>query len=197
MRIVVSEFISLDGVVQAPGGKEEDTDGGFTNGGWSMPFFDPDVMGPAFDEMKDSTDALLYGRRTWRVMADAWPGRAGDPFADWINAAPKYVASRTLTEADLDWTNSTLLPADDAIGAVQRLRDEPGGDINVLGSASLVTQLVEAGVVDEYRLMIEPIVLGGGKSIFPRDGQARPLELVSTVVTSTGVHVCTYRPAAT
>jgi dihydrofolate reductase len=80
---------------------------------------------------------------------------------------------------------------------VQRLRDEPGGDINVLGSASLVTQLVEAGAVDEYRLMIEPIILGGGKSIFPRDGQARPLELVSTVMTSTGVHVCTYRPAAT
>ena len=196
MRIVVSEYISLDGVVQAPGGEEEDTDGGFAHGGWSMRFFDPDVMGPAFDEMKDTADALLYGRRTWQVMAAAWPGRAGDPFADWINQAPKHVASRTLTEADLDWTNSRLLPADDAVGAVGRLRDEPGGDINVLGSANLVTQLVAAGLVDEYRLMIEPIILGGGKSIFPTDGEARPLELVSTTTTGTGVHVCTYRPVA-
>ena len=195
MRIVVSEFISLDGVVQAPGGQEEDTDGGFAHGGWSMPFFDPDVMGPAFDDMKNTTDALLYGRRTWQVMAAAWPGRAGDPFADWINAAPKYVASRTLTDADLDWSNSRLLPADDAIGAIEQLRAEPGGDLNVLGSANLVTQLVGAGMVDEYRLMIEPIILGGGKSIFPTDGEARPLELVSTTTTTTGVHVCTYRPA--
>jgi dihydrofolate reductase len=196
VRIVVSEFISLDGVVQAPGGQEEDTDGGFAHGGWSMPFFDPDVMGPAFDDMKDTTDALLYGRRTWQVMAGAWPGRAGDPFADWINAAPKYVASRTLTDADLNWSNSRLLPADDALGAIEGLRAEPGGDINILGSSNLVTQLVAAGMVDEYRLMIEPIILGGGKSIFPTDGEARPLELVSTTTTSTGVHVCTYRPAA-
>ena len=194
MRIVVSEFISLDGVVQAPGGKKEDTDGGFAHGGWSMRFFDPDVMGAAFDEMVETTDALLYGRRTWQVMAGAWPGRAGDPFADWINQVPKHVASRTLAQADLEWTNSKLLPADDALGAVERLRSEPGGDINVMGSANLVTQLVAAGVVDEYHLMIEPIILGGGKSIFPRDGHARALELVSTTTTSTGVHVCTYRP---
>jgi len=197
MRIVVSEFVSLDGVVQSPGGKEEDTDGGFANGGWSMPFFDPEVMGPAFNEMTETTDALLFGRRTWQVMAGAWPGRAGDPFADWMNRVPKHVASRTLTEADLEWTNSTLLPADDALGAVERLRAEPGGDITVMGSAGLVTQLVAAGAVDEYRLMIEPIILGGGKSIFPSDGQARALELVSTTTSSTGVHVCTYRPATT
>src|SRR5688500_16945717 len=144
MRIILSDFISIDGVVQAPGGREEDTDGGFAHGGWSMPFFDPEVMGPAFDEMKNDADALLYGRRTWRVMADAWPGRAGDPFADRINAAPKYVASRTLAEGDLDWTGSRLLPGDDAIGAIAKLRDEPGRDINVLGSANLVTQLVSA-----------------------------------------------------
>lgn len=197
MRIVVSEFISLDGVVQAPGGKEEDTDGGFANGGWSMPFFDPDVMGPRFDEMKDTTDALLFGRRTWQVMAGAWPGRAGDPFADWMNQVPKHVASRTLTESDLEWTNSRLLPPDDVLGAVERLRTEPGGDIAVMGSADLVTQLVAAGAVDEYRLMIEPIILGGGKSIFPADRRARSLELLSTKTSSTGVHVCTYRPAAT
>lgn len=197
MRIVVSEFMSLDGVVQAPGGEEEDTDGGFAHGGWSMPYFDPEVMGSAFGEMTQTTDALLYGRRTWEVMAAAWPGRAGDPFADWINQIPKHVASRTLTETDLEWEGSRLLPAGDALGAVARLRDEPGGDVGVMGSAALVTQLVGAGLVDEYRLMIEPIVLGGGKRIFPTDGEARPLELVSTTTTGTGVHVCTYRPAGT
>jgi dihydrofolate reductase len=196
MRIVVSEFISLDGVVQAPGGKKEDTDGGFEHGGWSMRFFDPETMGGAFDEMTNTTDALLYGRRTWQVMASAWPGRAGDPFADWINQVPKHVASRTLTENDLEWTNSKLLPPDDVIGAVERLRAEPGGDIGVMGSASLVTQLVGANLVDEYRLMIEPVILGGGKSIFPSDGKARPLELVSTTTSNTGVHVCTYRVLA-
>src|SRR5262249_40187445 len=99
MLIAVDEFISLDGVVQAPGGAEEDTDGGFRHGGWSMQFFDPEVMGPEFDEMAQRTDALLYGRRTWRVMADAWPGRAGDPFADWINGVQKYVVTNTLTDA--------------------------------------------------------------------------------------------------
>ena len=116
MRIVISDFISLDGVVQAPGGAEEDTDGGFAHGGWSMRYFDPDAMGPVLDEVMERTDALLFGRRTWQTMAAAWPGRAGDPFADRMNELPKYVASRSLTQDDLDWTNSTLLPADDVIG---------------------------------------------------------------------------------
>ena len=102
MRIVISEFMSLDGVVQAPGGAEEDTDGGFTNGGWSMPYFDPEAMGAAIDEVMQGTEALLFGRRTWQVMAGAWPDRAGDPFADTMNAIPKYVASRTLAQEDLD-----------------------------------------------------------------------------------------------
>src|SRR5919107_2874604 len=122
MRIVISEFMSLDGVVQAPGGPEEDTDGGFAHGGWSMPYFDLEAMGPAIDEVLDGTDALLFGRRTWQAMAGAWPDRAGDPFADRMNTIPKYVASRTLTQDDLRWSGSTLLPADDAIGAVRDLR---------------------------------------------------------------------------
>src|SRR5436305_15240768 len=103
MRIVISEFISLDGVVQAPGGAEEGTDGGFKRGGWSMPFFDPEVMGPFLNEVADKTEALLYGRQTFQGMAAAWPGRAGDPFADWINSAEKHVVSDTLKEDQITW----------------------------------------------------------------------------------------------
>ena len=195
MRIVVSEFMSLDGVVQAPGGAQEDTDGGFTHGGWSMPFFDPATMGPAVSEAIETTDALLFGRRTWQTMAAAWPERAGDPFADHMNAIKKYVASRTLRENDLTWPNSTLLPPDDAVGAVRQLRAQDGRDLQVLGSPSLARALISDGLVDEYRLMIEPITLGGGKRLFPDDGVARPLELVATTRAGTGVQICTYRPA--
>ena len=193
MRIILSDFMSLDGVVQAPGGRKEDVDGGFAHGGWSMRYFDVETMGPAIDEVMQSTGALLFGRRTWQTMAAAWPGRAGDPFADRMNEIKKYVASRTLRQEDLDWTNSTLLPPDDVIGAVRELRAEPGDDIQVMGSANLASQLVGNDLVDEYRLMIEPILLGGGKRLFPDDGQARKLELVSTSTSTTGVHICTYR----
>jgi dihydrofolate reductase len=195
MRIVLSDLMSLDGVVQSPGGREEDTDGGFAHGGWSMPYFEPETMGPAVTETMASTEALLFGRRTWQTMAAAWPGRAGDPFAERMNEIPKYVASRTLTQDDLTWPGSTLLPANDAIGAIRRLRAQSGGAIQVMGSASLAAQLVEHDLVDEYRLMIEPILLGGGKPLFPNDGQVRALELVSATTTGTGVLICTYRPA--
>jgi dihydrofolate reductase len=194
MRIVVSDFISLDGVVQAPGGKDEDTDGGFEHGGWSMRYFDVETMGPVLGEVMDGTDALLFGRRTWQVMAGAWPGRAGDPFADRMNEITKYVASRTLSEDELAWTNSQLLPPDDVIGAVGKLKMQSGGDIQIMGSASLAREVIANDLVDEYRLMIEPIVLGGGKRLFPDDGTARSLELVETTTSSTGVQICTYRP---
>lgn len=193
MRIVLSDFISLDGVVQAPGGPQEDIDGGFANGGWSMPFFDPEAMGPVLNEVMEGTAALLFGRRTWDTMAAAWPDRAGDPFADQMNSIPKYVASRTLKQQDLVW-NSTLLDPADVIGALQKLKAEEGGDLLVMGSPTLARALVAAGMVDEYRLMVEPIILGGGKSIFPTDGTARPLGLVSVTTASTGVLICTYRP---
>jgi len=194
VHIILSDFMSLDGVVQAPGGPEEDTDGGFAHGGWSMPYFDPDAMGSVIGEVMAETDALLFGRRTWQAMAAAWPGRAGDPFADRMNEIPKYVASRTLTQRDLSWSGSTLLPADNAIGAVRRLHARDGKGLQVWGSASLAAQLIDHDLVDEYRLMIEPILLGGGKRVFPGDGRARPLELVSTTTAATGVLICTYRP---
>ncbi len=194
MRIVVYEFMSLDGVVQAPGGPEEDTEGGFAHGGWSMPYFDPEVMGAEIFGGLEGADALLFGRRTWRGMADAWPGRAGDPYADRMNALPKYVASRTLGPGDMAW-NSTLLPADRTLEAVEELRQAEGREVHVWGSASLVRDLVANDLVDELRLMIEPIVLGGGKRIFPEDGRAIPFALVSSRTAATGVLVCTFRPA--
>jgi dihydrofolate reductase len=193
MRIVASDFMSLDGVVQAPGGRDEDPSGGFAHGGWSMPYFDEEAMGPVIDAAMARTEALLFGRRTWQGMAAAWPERAGDPFADRMNALPKYVASRTLQQGDLHWHNSTLLPPEDVIGAIRELRDRDGGDLQVLGSPTLASHLVGHGLVDEYRLMVEPILLGGGKRLFPEDGQARPLELVDVTTSSTGVLLCTYR----
>ena len=195
MRVVVFEFMSLDGVVQAPGGADEDTTGGFAHGGWSMPYFDPEVMGAAIGEGMSTVEALLYGRRTWQVMAAAWPERAGDPFADQMNAIKKYVASRTLTQDDLTW-NTTLLSPDNAVADIAALRSKDGGDLVIWGSASLVRTLLTEGLVDELNLMIEPIILGGGKRIFSDDGTARPLELVKSVTAATGVQVCTYRPAS-
>jgi dihydrofolate reductase len=196
MRIVVSEFMSLDGVVQAPGGAEEDTDGGFAHGGWSMPFFDPEVMGGWFDESIKSVDALLFGRRTWQVMAGAWPDRAGDPFADQMNAVKKYVVSRTLTQNDLTWNNSTLLTPEHPIEDIAALRAQDGRDLSLMGSASLAKELISRGLVDELNVMIEPILLGGGKRIFPEDGAARPWHLVKSTTTKTGVQICTYQPAS-
>jgi dihydrofolate reductase len=197
MRIIVSDFSSLDGVVQAPGGPEEDTDGGFEHGGWSMPFFEAETMGPVLGEVMGRTESLLFGRRTWDAMAAAWPGRAGDPFADQMNALPKYVASRTLTteEAASRWNNTTLLEGD-ALNAIRELRERDGDSgIQVWGSPSLVRQLLENDLVDDLYLMIEPILLGGGKTIFPADGRARRLELVSVTQTGTGVLICAYRRA--
>ena len=122
MRVVVSEFMSLDGVVQAPGGPDEDTSGGFRHGGWSIPYFDPEVMGPVIGEIAERSEVLLQGRRTHLVSAAAWPDRVGDPFADWVNAAQKYVVSDTLTEADLTWHPTTIIRGVDLVEKVTELR---------------------------------------------------------------------------
>lgn len=196
MRIVITEFISLDGVVQAPGGPEEDTDGGFAHGGWTHPFFDPEVVGGAFDDALSGAKALLFGRRTWQTMAGAWPERAGDPFADRMNALPKYVVSRTLGDDELSWENTRRIPGEEAVAAIRQLRATDDGDLLVMGSPTLVRTLLAEGLVDELRLMVMPVLLGGGKSIFPDGGGLQTLELVSAVTSPTGVQVCTYRPAA-
>jgi dihydrofolate reductase len=196
MRIVISEFMSLDGVVQAPGGPQEDVDGGFAHGGWTHPFFDEEGVGGFINAATDKAGGLLFGRRTWQTMAGAWPERAGDPFADLMNSLPKYVVSRTLGESDLTWENSRLIPGDEAFARLRELREADGGDLVVMGSSELVRALLGEGLVDELRLMIMPVLLGGGKTIFPGDGGKQTLELVSTQVSDAGVHLCTYRPVA-
>jgi dihydrofolate reductase len=196
MRVVVNEFMSLDGVVQAPGGPEEDTDGGFAYGGWSMPYFDPEVMGGAVNEGMATVEALLFGRRTWQGMAAAWPDRAGDPYADQMNAIPKYVVTETLSDGDLTWNNTTRIPGDQAVARLRELHGTDGGGLLVMGSPTLARTLLHEALIDELRLMVMPVILGGGKTIFPDDGALRTLELVSTVTSGTGVNVCTYRPVA-
>ncbi|MFF9087915.1 dihydrofolate reductase family protein [Streptomyces sp. NPDC014991] len=195
MRVVVTEFISLDGVVQAPGGPEEDTDGGFTHGGWSHPFFDPEVLGGAFAAGLEKAEALLYGRRTYRTMAAAWPERAGDPFADRLNSLRKYVVSDTLGDEELTWDNTVRVPGAQALDKVRELRAADGGDVAMMGSPTLVRALIEADLVDELRLVVMPVMLGGGKSIFPADGALRTWELVSSVTAKTGAQVNVFRPA--
>lgn len=195
MRIVVSEFISLDGVVQAPGGPEEDTDGGFAHGGWSHPYFDAELLGPAFTEGMERAEALLYGRRTYLTMAGAWPERAGDPFADRLNSLKKYVVTDTLDDSELTWNNTERIPGSEAVGRIRALREREGGDLAMMGSPTLVRTLIAEGLVDELQLVVMPVLLGGGKSIFPEDGAKRPFELVSAVTGKTGVQVCVYRPA--
>ena len=130
------------------------------------------------------------------MSSAAWPDRAGDPFADWINATPKYVVSNTLTDADLTWNPTTIIRGDDLVEQVSALRAQPGGDIYVYGSLTLVRALLSAGLLDELVLFIEPITLGGGKTLFPTDGTARTLDLISGETTTTGVQVCRYRPAS-
>lgn len=170
-------------MVQAPGGAEEDTDGGFRHGGWSMPSFDPEVMGAALGEASADTGAILQGRRTWQVMAGARPDRAGDEFADFMNTVQKYVVSDTFEEADLQhWSPTTIIRGADLVTEIQKLRDPPGGSVSVLGRATLVRSLLQADLVDDLMLMIEPIALGGGSACSPTTARR-------------GAGTCTRRPS--
>ena len=185
---------ALDGVVQAPGAADEDPDGGFRHGGWHLPYFDDLSMKWVLQNITGAGGFLL-GRRTWQGFAAHWPNASEEeqPLAVPLNTRPKYVASTTLTEP-LEWQNSTLLHGDVA-EAVAALKGEDGGDLLVLGSTQLVQTLVEHDLVDEFRLMIDPLVLGGGKRIFRDDGALRPLRLLDSQVTTTGAIIATYAPA--
>lgn len=192
MKTLITEFISLDGIVQAPGAPSEDTDGGFAHGGWMAKYFDPEVMGGTFDELARQSDALLQGRRTYQNSAVAWPTRSGDSFSDWINQVQKYVVSNTLTEKDITWKPTSIIRGDDLLEAVSELRAQPGGYIYVYGSATLVRSLLATDLVDELLLTVAPILLGKGKTIFPTTEKMASFELVSSVKAKTGALVCRY-----
>jgi dihydrofolate reductase len=192
-KLILTEFISLDGVMQGPGGPDEDRSGGFEHGGWQMPFFD-DVMGKEADEGMGSAGAMLLGRKTYEIFAAYWPNQPDDaPFASFLNSIPKYVVSGTLKEP-LEWVNSTLIKGDVA-EEVRKLKEEPGKDISVLGSGDLAQTLMEHGLVDEYALWIHPLVLGSGKRVFREGGPKISLSLVDSKTSGTGVLLLTYRPA--
>ena len=194
-KVIVNEFMSLDGVVQAPGGADEDTTGGFRHGGWHMQYLD-DISRQRVLAGIVEAGGFLLGRRTYDIFAGYWPNAPEEEqaIAEPLNSKPKWVASRTL-EGELAWQNSTVLEGDLA-SAVAALKDEDGGDIHVIGSSELVRTLLEEGLVDELRLMIDPVILGGGKRIFGDDGALRSLRLVDSDVTSTGAILATYAPAA-
>jgi dihydrofolate reductase len=191
-RIIVFTSLTLDGVMQAPARPDEDDRGGFRHGGWAAPYADPVLAGLA-GEGTATTGALLLGRRTYEDFYAVWPNRTDNPFTEVLNNSLKYVASTTLREP-LPWRNSTLLEGD-AAQAVARLREQPGKDIVVLGSGALAQSLMRHGLVDEYTLLIHPLVLGSGRRLFADGGPPATLRLVGTRTSTTGVVVATYQPA--
>lgn len=166
--------------------------GASSHGGWSWKYFDPVVIGGILDELAAQSDALLQGRRTYQNSAAAWPKRSGDSFSDWINRVQKYVVSNTLTEKDITWNPTTIIRGDDLVQAVSDLRAQPGGYIYVYGSAMMVQSLLDADLVDELLLTIDPIILGGGKTIFPKNGKKLAFTLESATQAKTGALVCRY-----
>jgi dihydrofolate reductase len=189
-KVVVINHLSLDGVMQAPGRPDEDRRDGFKHGGWAHPNTD-EVMGKVMGEGMAQGGPLLFGRRTYEDFAGFWPKQKDNPYTAVLDNVQKYVASRTLKEP-LPWKNSTLLEGD-AVEAVARLKEEPGNDIGVLGSGELVRSLMRRDLVDEFGLMIHPLVLGSGRRLFADDGTFAALHLVGTVTTTTGVVIATYR----
>ncbi len=192
-KLVVNANLTLDGVMQAPSDHDEDRRGGFEHGGWAPPYFDQ-VMADVAAEGIAKGGALLFGRRTFEQFASFWSTQTDDnPFAAVLNERQKYVASTTLEEP-LSWKNSLLLEGD-AMAAVATLKEQPGGDLVVLGSGELVASLMRHDLVDEYVLLIHPLVLGSGRRLFPEGGSPAALRLVDTKTTTTGVVIATYRPA--
>lgn len=194
-KLIVSEFMTLDGVMQAPGGADEDTEGGFAHGGWTWPYWHDDI-GEHFVSVIGGADALLLGRKTWQIHGGAFePMADGDPNEPGFNAMPKYVVSTTLTSADA-WRNSTLISGD-VVEAVRALKARPGKNILMDGSSVLIHTLVRHDLIDEFYLLVYPVVLGSGKKVFPADLRVN-LRLVSARPFPSGVvltHYVVERPA--
>lgn len=191
-KLVVGTFLSLDGVMQAPGGPQEDTEGGFKHGGWQMPYFDEE-SGKIMDESMAATEALLLGRKTYQIFAGYWPTAPADnPFAQTLNSVPKYVVSTTLDK--VDWNNSTLIKKNVPEEVAKRKRRPGSGIISVMGSGKLAQTLMKHNLVDEYVLWINPVVLGSGKRLFENGIVPKNLKLVDSKMTGSGVAVLTYQP---
>ncbi len=194
-KVIVQEWMSLDGVVQAPGAADEDLSGGFAHGGWHLPYFDDSSRQWVVDNLTKAGGFLL-GRRTYEGFAAHWPNASAQErvVAEPLNTKPKYVASTTLAEP-LTWQHSTVLQGDVA-EAVAALKRQDGDELLVIGSTKLVQTLLAHDLVDEFRLMIDPLVVGGGKRIWRDDGALRPLRLVDSRATTTGAILATYVRAA-
>ncbi|MET3922850.1 dihydrofolate reductase family protein [Arthrobacter sp. UYEF20] len=189
-KVVVTNNLSLDGVMQAPGRPDEDVRGGFERGGWALPYNDP-IMGRVMGEGMAQTGALLLGRRTYEDFAGFWPHQKNNPFTNVLDNIQKYVASTTLA-GPLPWKNSTLLKGD-AADAVADLKQQPGPDIAILGSGELIQSLRDRNLIDEYVLLIHPLVLGSGRRLFPDGAPPADLRLAGSVTTTTGVVIATYQ----
>lgn len=187
-RLTVAAFLSLDGIMQAPGGPDEDTSGGFAHGGWIVPHWD-DVLGEAVDRLFRAPVALLLGRRTYDIFAAHWPRVQDDPFADSLNAMTKYVATRS--PGPLAWNNSHAIGPDGA-DAVRRLKSEEGPDLLTQGSSDLIQSLLAAGLVDRFTLMTFPLLLGSGKRLFGAGARPAGLQLTGCVTSTTGAVIATY-----
>ncbi len=193
-KLVVIEFLSLDGVMQAPGKPDEDTSGGFRHGGWQLPYSDA-VLGESAMAGMAETDAFLFGRRTYEIMAAHWPtAPADDMFTTKMNGTQKYVVSRTLREP-LEWQPTTLIDGD-LPAAIRQLKEQAGQTIAVLGSGQLTRSLLEHGLVDELSLAVSPLLIGSGKRLFGEHEEMRRLDLVEAKPTTTGSLILRYRPAA-
>ncbi len=193
MRLTLHTFLTLDGVLQAPGGPQEDTGGGFEHGGWSFPYGDED-FGTAMTGWFENADAFLLGRKTYEIFNSHWPHVTdeGDPIASKLNSLPKYVASTTL--GSVSWNNSSLLGGD-VVAEVAKLKERPGNELQVHGSGALAHTLIDADLIDEYRLLCFPVHLGTGKKLFRDGARAASLRLLDAATTSTGVIIARYEPA--
>src|ERR671935_773424 len=190
-KLIVSTFVTLDGVMQAPGGPEEDTSGGFAYGGWSVNYWD-DMMGEVMNEATSKPFAMVLGRTTYDIMAAYWPTAPEETGAKVFNEATKYVASRG--RPAMTWANSVLIEGDAAEG-LAKLKQEDGPELQVHGSANLIQSLIRAGIVDEFRLWVFPVVIGSGKRLFADGAIPSALKLVDSKVSATGVVIGTYEPA--
>ncbi|OGN90053.1 MAG: hypothetical protein A2Y88_00630 [Chloroflexi bacterium RBG_13_48_10] len=188
-KLIVNTFVTLDGIMQAPGGPPEDPTGGFTYGGWSVNYWD-DVMNQIMGEFMGKPSELLLGRKTYEIFASHWP-YSKEPGADELNSAKKYVASRTLNK--VDWNNSTLIKGD-VVQEIRKLKQQDGPELLVHGSSNLIQTLLNHNLVDEYRLWIFPVVIGKGKRLFDQGTVPSGLKLIDCKTSSTGVIVANYEP---